>query len=56
MAIKHEGHEAIDADDAYNRGQNRAENLARDLKVTQIHDQPGKGKRVPRTITKKAPK
>ena len=54
--LKHEGHEAVNADDAYNRGKNRYEDLTRDLKVQQIHDQPGTGKRPKRRITRKAPK
>ena len=54
--LKHEGHEAVNADDAYNRAQNRKEDLDRDLKVTQIHDQPGVSRRPKRRITRKAPK
>lgn len=48
MAIKHTGHEAIDADDAYNRGKNRKEDLDRQMKTTQIRDHvkhPGKASR-----------
>lgn len=56
MAIKHDGHEAIDSHDAYNRGQNRAEDLTRDLKVQQIHDQPGVARRIARRIRRQAPK
>ena len=56
MATKHDGHEAIDADDAYNRGKNRIEDLTQDLKVQQVHDQPGKGRRPARRLTRKAPK
>ena len=54
--LKHVGHEAVNADDAFNRGKNRKEDLDRDLKVTQIHDQPGTGRRPARRITRKAPK
>lgn len=46
--------EKVDADDAYNRGQFRKQDLDRDLKVTQIHDQPGKGRRPGRRITRKS--
>ncbi len=53
---KHVNFEAVNADDAYNRAQNRKEDLDQDLKVTQIHDQPGVGRRPKRRITRKAPK
>ena len=56
MPYTHEGHEAINAADAHNRAVNRAEDLDQDLKVTQIMDQPGTGRRPKRRITKKAPK
>lgn len=45
MALKHEGHEAIDSHDAYNRIKNRADDKARQMKTTQIRDHvqhPGK--------------
>ena len=42
--------EAVDSDEAYLRSNARAEDLARDLKVTQIHDQPGTGRRPPRRV------
>lgn len=48
--------QAIDSHDAYNRGQNRKEDLDRDLKVQQIHDQPGRGRRPGRRIRQNAPK
>ena len=44
MATKHRNsitgklNEGIDADDSFNRATNRAEDLARELKVTQIRD------------------
>jgi len=37
--------EAVDSDEAYNRVLARKEDLDRDAKVTQIHDQPGKSAR-----------
>lgn len=40
----------VDEDEAYLRGKARAEDLARDLKVQQIHDQPGRGRRPARRV------
>lgn len=37
--------EKVDGDEAYLRIAARAEDLDRDLKVNQIHDQPGTGRR-----------
>jgi len=54
--LKNEGHEAINPVDAHNRAVNRDEDLTQDLKVTQIMDQPGTGRRPARRVTRKAPK
>lgn len=37
--------EEVDSDEAYLRSAARGEDIARDAKVTQIADQPGKGRR-----------
>lgn len=37
--------EAVDSDEAFNRSVARKRDLDQDAKVTQIHDQPGKGAR-----------
>ncbi len=42
--------ESVDEDEAYNRVRARKEDLDRDLKVTQIHDQPGTGRRPVRRV------
>lgn len=58
MPLKHRNsltsklNEGIDADDAYNRGKNRKEDLDRELKVNQVRDQV----RHPAAVARKAPK
>ena len=42
--------EAVNEDEAYLRANARKEDKDRDLKVTQIHDQPGRGRRPARRV------
>lgn len=42
--------ESVDADEAYNRVFARKADLDQDLKVNQIHDQPGTGNRPVRRV------
>lgn len=45
--------EKVDSDEAFLRAQARGEDLAQDLKVTQIMDQPGTGRRPARRVSER---